>query len=95
MPSKQNTSPASAGTHPTDGPQFVIVTPGEAALLAAHRKEAGTKPPTLEDMETCHRLFNFMMDSYREGVVNIMLTQATGRVALVVADRMVRLQESA
>lgn len=89
MPSKQTPPAPSAPRY-----HLVILTDGEAALLAAHRGAAGHQPaaPSVAD---CHAFIDQLSALLVEAMTETMIHQSAIRARLVLVDRMVKLQETA
>lgn len=94
--SQSPVEPCSTPTLRNDRPQLAVVSPGEAALLAAHRKVSGTSPELssvpLADFDA---LLNELMEAYGDVLTDHYITEAHNKARLLIVDRMVQVRQTA
>jgi len=79
-----------------DRAQLVVVSPGEAALLAAHRKVSGQSPVLSSvPLSDFHELLEEFMSAYGDVLTDHYITEAHKRAQLLIVDRMVQVKQTA
>lgn len=95
MPRKQQQSPAPAGSHVSSGPEILLVTAGEAAMIKAYRSAEGVPDIPPLPLDAYHHLLSSLMEHYRDAMVDKLVSEAPIRAKMVLVERMINLKQTA